>query len=373
MGIPYGKQWIDEEDIKQVEKVLKGDWLTQGPNIEQFEKEIAEYVGAKYAIAFNSGTSALHGAMYAAGVTKGDEIISSPITFVASTNSGIYMGATPKFADIDEKTYCIDIEKIEEQIKDKTKVIVPVDYAGYPVDIEKINQIAKKHNIVVIEDAAHALGAERNGEKVGSQADMTMFSFHPVKHITTGEGGIITTNNKKYYEKLKMFRTHGITKENMSQNPGPWYYEMQDLGYNYRITDLQCALGSSQLKKIEQFIKRRLEIAEKYDEAFKENPNIQTPPKEKNNRHAYHLYPIQVPKERRKEIFEKLREKEIYVQVHYIPVHTQPYYKENYGYEYGDYPKAEQFYEQEISIPMYPKMTEEEQEYVIKTINELTK
>jgi len=373
MVIPYGKQWIDEEDIKEVEKVLRSDWLTQGPKIEQFEKEIAEYVGAKYAVAFNSGTSALHGAMYAAKVVKGDEIISSPITFVASTNSGIYMGATPKFVDIDEKTYCIDIKKLEEQITEKTKVIVPVDYAGYPVDIEEINQIAKKHNIVVIEDAAHALGAERDGKKVGTQADMTMFSFHSVKHITTGEGGIITTNNKEYYEKMRMFRTHGITKENMSQNPGPWYYEMQDLGYNYRITDLQCALGLSQLKKIEQFIKRRIEIAEKYDKAFKNNPNIKTPPKKENGRHAYHLYPIQVPSERRKEIFEKLREKEIYVQVHYIPVHTQPYYKENYGYEYGNYPKSEQFYEKEISIPMYPKMTDKEQEYVIKTINELTK
>jgi UDP-4-amino-4,6-dideoxy-N-acetyl-beta-L-altrosamine transaminase len=375
MAIPYGRQWIDEKDIEEVIKVLKSDWLTQGPQIEKFEEEIASYVGAKYAVAFNSGTSALHGAMFAAGVTKDNEIISSPITFVASTNAGIYLGAKPIFADIDNRTYCIDISKIEENITTKTKVIVPVDYAGYPVDIKKINEIAKKYNLVVIEDAAHALGAQRNGEKVGTQADMTMFSFHPVKHITTGEGGIITTNNEEYYEKLKIFRSHGITKDEtkLTRNDGPWYYEMQYLGYNYRITDIQCALGRSQLRKLESFIERRIEIAKKYDEAFKDNSNIQLPPKSENTRHVYHLYPILVPKEKRSYIFNKLREKNIFAQVHYIPVHTQPYYITNYGYKYGDYPNAEEFYEREISIPIYPKLTNEEQEYVIKTLNELTK
>lgn len=375
MAIPYGRQWIDEKDIEEVVKVLESDWLTQGPQIEKFEEEIASYVGAKYAVAFNSGTSALHGAMFAAGVTKDNEIISSPITFVASTNAGIYLGAKPIFADIDNRTYCIDISKIEENITTKTKVIVPVDYAGYPVDIEKINEIAKKYNLVVIEDAAHALGAQRNGEKVGTQADMTMFSFHPVKHITTGEGGIITTNNEEYYEKLKIFRSHGITKDEtkLTRNDGPWYYEMQYLGYNYRITDIQCALGRSQLRKLESFIERRIEIAKKYDEAFKDNSNIQLPPKSENTRHVYHLYPILVPKEKRSYIFNKLREKNIFAQVHYIPVHTQPYYITNYGYKYGDYPNAEEFYEREISIPIYPKLTNEEQEYVIKTLNELTK
>ena len=375
MAIPYGRQWIDEKDIEEVVKVLESDWLTQGPQIEKFEEEIASYVGAKYAVAFNSGTSALHGAMFAAGVTKDNEIISSPITFVASTNAGIYLGAKPIFADIDNRTYCIDTSKIEEKITSKTKVIVPVDYAGYPVDIEKINEIAKKYNLVVIEDAAHALGAQRNGEKVGTQADMTMFSFHPVKHITTGEGGIITTNNEEYYEKLKIFRSHGITKDEtkLTRNEGIWYYEMQYLGYNYRITDIQCALGRSQLRKLESFIERRIEIAKKYDEAFKDNSNIQLPPKSENTRHVYHLYPILVPKEKRSYIFNKLREKDIFAQVHYIPVHTQPYYRINYGYKYGDYPNAEEFYEREISIPIYPKLTNIEQDYVIKTLNELTK
>jgi UDP-4-amino-4,6-dideoxy-N-acetyl-beta-L-altrosamine transaminase len=375
MGIPYGRQWIDDEDIEEVIKVLKSDWLTQGPQIEKFEEEVASYVGAKYAVAFNSGTSALHGAMFAAGVTKEDEIICSPITFVASTNAGIYLGAKPIFVDMDKETYCIDINKIEEKITSRTKVIVPVDYAGYPVDIKKINEIAKKYNLVVIEDAAHALGAEIDGVKVGTHADMTMFSFHPVKHITTGEGGIITTNNEEYYEKLKIFRSHGITKDEtkLTRNDGPWYYEMQYLGYNYRITDIQCALGRSQLRKLESFIERRIEIAKKYDEAFKDNSNIQLPPKSENTRHVYHLYPILVPKEKRSYIFNKLREKNIFAQVHYIPVHTQPYYITNYGYKYGDYPNAEEFYEREISIPIYPKLTNEEQEYVIKTLNELTK
>ncbi|RAO96709.1 hypothetical protein M388_13105 [Mesotoga sp. Brook.08.YT.4.2.5.4.] len=376
-NIPYGRQWIDEDDISAVAKVLQSDWLTQGPDIEEFEKEIAEYVGAKYAVAFSSGTSALHGAMFAAGIGPGDEIITSPITFVATSNSAIYLGARPRFVDIDLKTYCIDTAKIEEAITPNTKVIAPVDLAGYPVNIETIMGIARRHNVVVVEDSAHALGAKRNGKMVGTGADMSLFSFHPVKHITTGEGGAITTDNEEFYKKMKIFVTHGITKDPalLQRNDGPWYYEMQELGFNYRLTDFQCALGLSQLKKIEGFLDRRNEIASMYNEAFKDIEGLVMPPKPEqySSRHAYHLYPILVTKTDRKEAYIKLREMGIFAQVHYIPVHLQPYYRNNYGFKKGDYPNAEYYYEHELSIPMYPKMKNEEVNYVIQSIKSLTK
>lgn len=376
-NIPYGRQWIDEDDISAVAKVLQSDWLTQGPDIEEFEREIAEYVGAKYAVAFSSGTSALHGAMFAAGIGPGDEIITSPITFVATSNSAIYLGARPRFVDIDLKTYCIDTAKIEEAITPNTKVIAPVDLAGYPVNIETIMEIARRHNVVVVEDSAHALGAKRNGKMVGTEADMSLFSFHPVKHITTGEGGAITTDNEEFYKKMKIFVTHGITKDPalLQRNDGPWYYEMQELGFNYRLTDFQCALGLSQLKKIESFLDRRNEIASMYDEAFKDVKGLVIPPKPEqySSRHAYHLYPILLTRTDRKEAYIKLREKGIFAQVHYIPVHLQPYYRNNYGFKKGDYPNAEYYYEHELSIPMYPKMKNEEVNYVIQSIKSLTK
>lgn len=376
-NIPYGRQWIDEDDISAVAKVLQSDWLTQGPDIEEFEREIAEYVGAKYAVAFSSGTSALHGAMFAAGIGPGDEIITSPITFVATSNSAIYLGARPRFVDIDLKTYCIDTAKIEEAITPHTKVIAPVDLAGYPVNIETIMEIARRHNVVVVEDSAHALGAKRNGKMVGTEADMSLFSFHPVKHITTGEGGAITTDNEEFYKKMKIFVTHGITKDPalLQRNDGPWYYEMQELGFNYRLTDFQCALGLSQLKKIESFLDRRNEIASMYDEAFKDVKGLVIPPKPEqySSRHAYHLYPILLTRTDRKEAYIKLREKGIFAQVHYIPVHLQPYYRNNYGFKKGDYPNAEYYYEHELSIPMYPKMSDEEVNYIIQSIKSLTK
>lgn len=374
MRIPYGRQWIDEEDIQAVSEILKNDFITTGPQIKKFEEKVAKYVGAKYAVAFNSGTSALHGAYFALGLKKGDEIITSPITFVATSNAAIYLGGIPKFVDIDKDTYCIDINKIEEAITDKTKVIVPVSYAGYPVDIDKINQIAKKYNLKVIEDAAHALGAIRNGIKVGSQADMTMFSFHPVKHITTGEGGMIVTNNKEYYEKMRIFRSHGtLTPDTFPKNTGAWYYEQHYLGYNYRLTDIQAALGLSQLNKLENFLKRRNEIANIYYKELKDIHQLKLP---LNNvdRHAFHLFPILLKNEIiREKTYNKLREKNILVQVHYIPVHLQPYYKNNYGYKQGDFKVAEDFYNRELSIPMYPKMTDEELSYVIKEIKNIIK
>ena len=374
--ISYGRQWIFEEDIEEVVKVLKSDWLTQGPDIEEFEKAVANYVNAKYAVAFNSGTAALHGAYFAAGLKEGDELITSPITFVSTSNAAAFLGATPVFVDIDMKTYCIDPQKIEEKITSKTKAIAPISLAGYPVDISKIKEIAKKHNLVVVEDAAHALGAIRNGKMVGEEADITVFSFHPVKPITTGEGGMAVTNNKEFYEKLKIFRTHGITKDEkyLTKNDGPWYYEQHYLGFNYRLNDFQSALGLSQLKKIEKFVERRNKIAATYDKAFKDNPLLTIPPRrnEDNWRHAYHIYPLLLDSSvDRKEVFMKLREKGIYCQVHYIPVHTQPYYREKFGYKFGDYPVAEEYYRREITIPLYPKMEDEDVDYVIKSIREV--
>jgi UDP-4-amino-4,6-dideoxy-N-acetyl-beta-L-altrosamine transaminase len=374
--IPYGRHWVDEEDIESVIQVLSSDRLTQGPMVDLFEEKVAGCVGAKYAVAFNSGTSALHGAMFAAGIKPRHEVITSPLTFVATPNSAIYLGGKPVFVDISRDTYCIDCEKIPDAVSANTKVIAPVDYAGYPLDITPLMELASERGIIVIEDAAHALGARRNGKMVGSEADMTMFSFHPVKAITTGEGGVIVTNNEGFSERMRIFRSHGITKDpkKMTRNDGPWYYEMQELGHNYRITDIQCALGISQLKKLDGFIKRRNEIALKYSSILGNNPNIRIPPMPDIPAiHAYHLYPILVNSGHRSIIFQKLREKRIFSQVHYIPVHLQPYYRKRFGYREGEYPVAEEFYSRELSIPIFPKMKDDEIEYVSDTVNGITR
>lgn len=315
--IPYGRQTIDNDDINAVISVLKSDYLTTGPTVGRFEESVAKYVDAKYAVAFSNGTAALHGACYAAGIQNGDEVITSPMTFVASSNCILYMEATPVFADIDKETFNIDPREIRKKITEKTKAIVPVDYAGQPCDLDQIKEIALEHNLVVIEDAAHALGGARykGGEKVGSISDMTMFSFHPVKHITTGEGGIITTNNKEYYEKLIEFRSHGITrnKTKFIDNHGPWYYEMQFLGYNYRMTDIQAALGVSQLNKSDEFLRKRQSIVNKYNKAFVTISEINIPKQKEYNDSSWHLYVISLNLDQlsvsRKTIFEELREK----------------------------------------------------------------
>ena len=373
-AIPYGRQWIDEEDISAVVEVLRGDWITQGPKVEEFERAIADYVGVRYAVAFNSGTSALHAAYFAAGITEGDEIITSPITFVATANAALYLRAQVTFADIDMKTYCLDPQEVEKKLTPRTKLVVPVSFAGYPVDLEPFFELRERHNFTIIEDASHALGAVRNGKKVGQEADMTVFSFHPVKHITTGEGGMVVTNKEEFYERLKMFRTHGITKDpdKLTKDEGPWYYEQHHLGCNYRLTDFQCALGISQLKKIEYFLERRNEIARRYDIAFENMPQIVPAPSVlEPDRHAYHLYPILLNDVNRKDVYLKLREKGIYTQVHYIPVHLQPYYRKKFGFKSGDCPHAEYYYKRELSIPVYPKMTDEQQEYVICSIQKI--
>jgi perosamine synthetase len=373
--LPYGKQWIEEDDIKAVVDVLKGDFLTTGPYIGEFERAVADYVGAKYAVAFSNGTAALHGACYAAGIGEGDEVITTPITFAASANCVLYQGGSPVFADIEEKTYNINPQEIEKKVTEKTKAIIPVDFTGQPVNLDAIHEIAKKHNLVVIEDAAHALGAKYKGKMVGSFSDMTMFSFHPVKHITSGEGGIITTNSKDYYDKLLMFRSHGITRDTdkLLENHGPWYYEMQFLGYNYRMTDFQAALGVSQLKKIDSFVSRRKKYVEMYNEAFKEVKQVITPFQHKDSDSSWHLYIIKLDLDAltvsRKEIFQALQAKNIGVNVHYIPVHLLPFYKE-LGHKNGDYPIAENLYERIITLPLFPAMEEKDVQDVIDAVKE---
>ena len=371
MYIPYGRQSIDEKDIKAVEEVLRSDYLTTGPKIEEFERKVAAYTGAKYAVAIANGTAALHAACYAAGIGEGDEVITTPITFAASSNCVLYCGGKPVFADIDEKTYNISPEDIERKITSATKAIIAVHFTGQPCEMEKIHNIARKHNLIVIEDAAHALGAQYKGKMVGSISDMTTFSFHPVKHITTGEGGMILTNNDKLYQRLKLFRTHGITRDDklMTKNDGSWYYEQLDLGFNYRITDIQCALGISQMDKLPEFLNKRKNIAARYNEAFACNDNIQIPYQESGCDNAWHLYVIRIKNGKRKEVFEKLRKAGIGVNVHYIPVYQHPYYR-NHGYKDIICPNAEEYYKECISLPLYPGLKDEEQGYVIKKVLE---
>ncbi len=376
--IPYAQQWIEEDDIEVVADVLKGDWLTTGPKVDEFEEKFADFVDSKYAVAVSSGTAALHAASFAAGIEEGDEAIVSPMTFAASANCILYQDGKPVFADIDRKTYNIEPERIEEKINENTKAIVPVDYTGQPCEIDKIMEIAEENGLTVIEDSSHAVGATYEGKSIGSIADMSIFSFHPVKNITAGEGGMITTDSKELYEKLKQFRTHGITKDEdkLSKNEGPWFYEQQYLGYNYRLTDMQCALGISQLSKIDKFLQRRREIAQEYTEFFEDLRGVIPPYQDEKSNSGWHLYVIQLDLEEldvdRKKIFNEFLDKELGVQVHYIPVYYHPYYQ-NLGYERGLCPNAEWLYERIISIPMYPKMTDDDVNEVIGRIESVIK
>ncbi|WP_062109466.1 UDP-4-amino-4,6-dideoxy-N-acetyl-beta-L-altrosamine transaminase [Bacillus niameyensis] len=374
--LPYGGQWIDENDIQAVVDVLKSDYLTTGPAVGRFEQAFAKYVGAKYAIAFSNGTAALHAACFAAGIAKNDEVITSPLTFVASANCILYTGGKPVFADIDPATYNIDPRSIEAKITKNTKAIIPVHFAGQPVDLDEIHKLAKKYNLIVIEDAAHALGAHYKNRKIGALSEMTMFSLHPVKHITTGEGGMITTNNKDYYQKLLQFRTHGITKDanECFKYDGPWYYEMQYLGYNYRMTDMQAALGLSQLQKVDIFIERRKKYVAFYNEAFKKMEEIICPKQMSGADSSWHLYVIRLNLERltadRKAIYEALQKENIGVNVHYIPVHTQPFYHK-LGYQSGICLTAEDIYNEIITLPLFPKMEEKDVRDVIAAVNKV--
>ena len=370
--IPYGKQTIEQDDIQAVVDVLQSDFLTTGPKIAEFEQTVADYVGAKYAVAISNGTSALHAACFAAGIGPGDEVITTPLTFAASANCVLYCGGTPVFADVDPKTYNIDPEDIRRKITDRTKAIIAVHLAGQPCDMDAIYSIAREHGLIVIEDGAHALGSVYKGKKVGSMSDMTTFSFHPVKPITTGEGGMIVTDNEDFYKKMILFRSHGITRDDsmMTRNDGPWFYQQFDLGYNYRITDIQCALGCSQMKKLDRFLARRKEIVARYNEAFADCDNIITPYQLLDTESGWHLYIVQVKNCDRRQVFEAMREKEIGVNVHYIPVYMHPYYQEH-GYENVHCANAEEIYSHIISLPLYPGLTSEQQDYVIDTLKSL--
>lgn len=370
--IPYGRQTIEDDDIQAVVDVLKSDYLTTGPKIAEFEQIVADYVGAKYAVAISNGTSALHAACFASGIGPGDEVITTPLTFAASANCVLYCGGTPVFADVDARTYNIDPEDIQKKITDKTRAIIAVHLAGQPCDMDEIHSIAHEHNLIVIEDGAHALGSVYKGKKIGSLSDMTTFSFHPVKPITTGEGGMIVTNNESLYKKLLLFRSHGITRDDslMNRNDGPWFYQQLDLGYNYRITDIQCALGCSQMKKLDRFLKRRKEIVMRYNEAFAGCDNIVTPYQLPETESGWHLYIVQIKNHDRKKVFETLRDRGIGVNVHYIPVYMHPYYQEN-GYENVHCRNAEEVYSHIISLPLYPGLSIEQQEYVIRTLKDI--
>ena len=429
--IPYGKQSIDADDIAAVTAVLKSDWLTCGPKVEEFEKAFAVKVGAKYAVAVNSGTAALHAAMSAAGIGPGDEVIVPPITFAATANCVVFQGGTPVFVDVDPDTLLIDPKKIEQRVTlrlrsgqaKKLKAIIAVDYAGLPCDYDALKSLAKKHGLVLVADACHALGAEYKGKAAGSLADLSCFSFHPVKHITTGEGGMITTDNAAFAQRMRDFRTHGITREatkyrgmgvpayrsgtdlDTSQYLGPWYYEMQELGYNYRMPDINAALGLSQLKKLDRFVARRQKIAARYDKAFSslspllrplssETQVSSFPPsqdfrlrpagyggqvggasKSQVSTHAYHLYVVQIDFSKlgktRTKVMGQLKDRGIGTQVHYIPVHLQPFYREHFGTGPGLCPVAESAYERILSLPMFPEMTDGDVDHVIAAVTEI--
>lgn len=365
--IPYGRQYIDDEDIAEVIKTLQSDWVTQGPKTEEFEEALAGYCGAAYAVVLSSGTAALHGAYCAAGLNKGDELITTPMTFAATANAGVYLGANPVFADIEPDTGNIDCTDAASLITKKTKLIAPVDYAGHPFNGKSLFETASKRGIIIVEDACHALGAmymaDSKWRRIGScrYSHMTVFSFHPVKAITTGEGGAVLTNDKTFYEALKQFSQHGIVKSasNFLYPPdGPWYYEMQTLGMNYRMTDFQAALGISQLAKLSSFIERRRKIAAFYNNTFRGNPYFDIPPERDYAKSSYHIYPIRLKRPHQKKlIFEQLRANYIGVQCHYIPVTHHPFYRARGS---AHCPNAEEFYQRQISIPIYPAMTNED-------------
>ncbi len=374
--IPYGRQWIDEEDIQSVVDVLRSEWLTTGPKVEEFEQAVAAFTEAKYSVAVSSGTAALHAAMYAIGIGNGDEVIIPTMTFASTANSVIFQGGVPIFADVEPDTLLIEPSDVERKITSGTKAIIAVDYAGQPADYDTLRQIANKHGLVLVSDACHSIGATYRGVQVGTLADLNAFSFHPVKHITTGEGGMVVTDNEEYTCRMRMFRNHGIATDHRQRvEQGTWHYEMIDIGYNYRISDFQCALGISQLKKLSQWIVRRQEIAARYNEAFMNCECVEPIGVRNDVSHAYHLYVIRLAFDLlsidRVALFSKLREESIGVNVHYIPVHLHPYYQQEIGTKPGLCPVAEKAYKEILSLPIFPQMSDTDVDTVIDKITSI--
>jgi len=379
--LPYGRQSLDDADIQAVVEVLKSDWLTTGPKIGEFEEQFAAWIGARHAVSFSSGTAALHGAAFAAGLGPGDEAITTPMTFCADANCILYQGATPVFADVSPDTLNLDPDEVSRKLSSRTspriRAIIAVDYAGHPAALDELGELAKTCGAFLIEDACHALGAEYRGKRVGGIADMTVFSFHPVKHLTTGEGGMVATNDARLAETLRRFRNHGISSEARErQEAGQWFYEMVLLGFNYRLTDIACALGLSQVEKLDANLARRREIAAQYSYAFRDLSAILIPAVRDGVNPAWHLYPIRLNLGKlsveRGEIFRALRAENIGVNVHYIPVHQHPYYRERFKSDSKEsYPVAEDAYERLISLPMFHSMTAQDVEDVIHALRKV--
>lgn len=371
--IPYGKQSIDEEDIQAVVEVLRSDWLTTGPKVNEFEKVFADCVGAKEAVAVSSGTAALHAAMFALGIGPDDEVIVPTMTFAATANCVVFQGAIPIFVDVDPDTLLISPDQVAGRLTSRTKAIIAVDYTGHPADYDALRSIAEKFGIALVADASHSLGAYYKKRPVGTLADLSTFSFHPVKHITTAEGGMITTDDRNLSQKMRTFRNHGITTDHHQREAmGSWFYEMVDLGYNYRLNDLQCALGISQLQKLSRWVDRRQAIARRYNEAFSKQSHVKPLAVKDNVFHSYHLYVIKIDFTKlpfdRAAVFAKLRAEGIGANVHYIPVHLHPYYRKTFGTAPGLCPVAEAAYEQILSLPMHPALTDKEIDTVCNTL-----
>lgn len=374
--IPYGRQSISEEDVWEVTNVLQFSWLTQGPKVQEFEKVIASYCGAKYAVVVSSGTAALHLACAVAGLTSGKEAVTSPLSFLATSNAILYCGAKPIFADINPESGNLSPEEVQKKLTVRTRVLLPVHFAGLPCDLLRFRSIARKAKLVIIEDACHALGAEYRGSKVGScrYSDMSVFSFHPVKHVTTGEGGAITTNNRNFYRKLLLLRNHGMLRSPaLSKRLGGWVYQMTALGFNYRITDIQCALGISQMRKLDAFLEKRKEIARKYTDALSEYKDLLILPdtSDADRTHAWHLFALRLKEPfapKRRLIYDRLHQEGIRVQIHYIPIHLQPFYRRLLGTRPGNFPFAESFYTSELSLPIFPGLTSAMQGRVLSAL-----
>lgn len=381
--IPYGQHWLDDDDIAEVVKVLRSESITQGPLIQAFEERVAAYCGARFAVAMSSGTAALHAACAAAGIGPGDEVITTPMTFVATANAVVYQGGRPIFADIDARTLNIDPNAVAQRVSPRTKAIVPVHFAGLPCDMGRLQAIARRHELLIIEDACHALGAEWRSpegrlERIGScsHSDMAVLSFHPVKHITTGEGGMVLTNQQDLWERLRRLRHHGLMKRGGAEEAvEPWRSEMHDLGYNYRITDFQCALGLRQMEKLEGFLARRRAIAAAYGRAFQDAEVEGQAEEPEGVRHAWHLYVLQLTLERvgtnRRAVFEACQANGVGVNVHYLPVHLHPFYRARFGHRPGECPVAERYYERAITLPLFPRMSDAHVDEVIRIMRQV--